>query len=41
LLLQLTLDKWVQNAPRIAGWIISIGALIVIINEVKVLLGRY
>jgi hypothetical protein len=39
--MHLTLDKWVQNSPRIAGWIISIGALIVIINSAMVLLGRY
>lgn len=39
--MHLLIDRWVQSSPKTAGWIISIGALIVVVNSAVVLLGRY
>jgi hypothetical protein len=39
--MHLLIDRWVQHSPKTAGWIIVIGALIVIVNSAVVLLGRY
>jgi hypothetical protein len=35
----LTLDRWVEYSPRIAGWIISVAAVIVAVNSAVVLIG--
>jgi hypothetical protein len=39
--MHLPIDRWVQSSPKTAGWIISVGALIVVVNSAVVLLGRY
>jgi hypothetical protein len=39
--MHLLIDRWVQHSPKAAGWIIVIGALIVVVNSAVVLHGRY
>ena len=39
--MHLLVDRWVQSSPKTAGWMILIGALIVVGNSAVVLLGRY
>jgi hypothetical protein len=35
-----TIDRWVETHPRIAGWSITLGALIVVISSGIILFGK-